>query len=51
MRAVLDRLKRERRWAVALFIAAAALIFLVQNYLTPTATESATPVATAEISG
>lgn len=51
MRALLDRLKRERRWAVALFIAAGVLIFLVQNYVLSPDAEPAAPVATAETSG
>lgn len=45
MRALLDRLKRERRWAVALLIVSAALIFLVQNYLVPPAAGPAAPPA------
>jgi hypothetical protein len=38
---LLERLKRERRWAVALFLVAAAFIAAVQSALAPVAHELA----------
>jgi hypothetical protein len=51
MHALLDRIKRERRWTLGLFLVAAAVIVLTQIYLVPRVPEPAAPRAAPENAG
>lgn len=51
MHPLLEQLKRERRWALALFIVAAAVIALVQRFVVPPVAEPAPPTTSSENAG
>lgn len=51
MHALLDRLKRERRWALLLFLAAIAVIVLVQRFVVPQTAASEHRPSASENSG
>ncbi len=51
MHPVLERLKRERRWALALFVVAAAVIVLIQRFVVPHAAEPVTASPPSENAG
>ncbi len=48
MEPILDRLKRERRWAIAIFLVSAAVVFGVQAAFAPERTPAAGDAARPE---